>query len=279
MTQKSWRAASMTSTMTRTMLFAGAAGAICYALPAFAALGPVRRRFLPALSGEGDPRHVALTFDDGPHPFATPEMLWLLAEHQVRATFFVLGRRLTRYPWLGSEIVDAGHEIGVHGWDDSTLVPRTRGAVRADLARTVDLVLELTGARPRWWRPPHGVATTGALAAARGLGLRPVLATPDADWVARAGTGQRSATGLVGGTTIVLRDGERDGEEGSEPTSWPATTWALPHIIRSCHERGLRVGPLAEHGIRPSAAAVGVRPAQAPEASDDASETVGVTSR
>jgi hypothetical protein len=86
--------------MATTRVLAGIATgvAVAHAVPAVAALGPLRRRFLPALAGVGDPRHVALTFDDGPHPDATPRFLRRLEAEGVRATFFLLGSQIVRYP-------------------------------------------------------------------------------------------------------------------------------------------------------------------------------------
>ena len=83
-------------------LAAGAfAGLALHAGPALTAITPARRRLLPALAGKGDGRHVALTFDDGPDRDSTPAFLRLLAEHRVRATFFLLGAMLDRDPDLG----------------------------------------------------------------------------------------------------------------------------------------------------------------------------------
>ena len=57
---------------------------------------------------------VALTFDDGPHPEWTPQILDILDHHGVRATFFMIGEALQRYPRLGREVVVRGHEAAVH---------------------------------------------------------------------------------------------------------------------------------------------------------------------
>jgi peptidoglycan/xylan/chitin deacetylase (PgdA/CDA1 family) len=87
-----------------------------HAAPALTSIGPLRRRLLPRLAGVGVPGHVALTFDDGPDPASTPAFLQVLDEHQVKATFFLLGQMLWAAPALGRDLVQAGHEIAVHGW-------------------------------------------------------------------------------------------------------------------------------------------------------------------
>ena len=75
--------------------------AVAHAAPAALFVPAVRNTLAPRLAGRGDPGHVALTFDDGPHPGATPRILAVLDRYQVKATFFVLGRELARAPGLG----------------------------------------------------------------------------------------------------------------------------------------------------------------------------------
>src|SRR5690242_3354222 len=90
--------------------------AVSHAGPGVTAISQVRRRFFPRLAGQGQPGHVALTFDDGPDPAWTPAFLEVLATRQVRATFFMLGSMVARDPGLAAEVAAAGHEVAVHGW-------------------------------------------------------------------------------------------------------------------------------------------------------------------
>jgi peptidoglycan-N-acetylglucosamine deacetylase len=226
--------------------------AAVYAAPAALAIGPVRRRLAPAWSGQGDPRHVALTFDDGPHPDATPAILDLLGTAGVRATFFLVGRDLEAHPELGRAIVDAGHEAGVHGYDHRMLLRRTPRDTSADLSRAVAATTAVTSVAPRWWRPPYGVADTSALLTARRLGLTPVWWTTwGRDWSPSATPDRihRSVRRrLAGGGTILLHDSDHYGT----PRSWESTLDALPGLITLCRARGLDIGPLGDHGLRTS---------------------------
>src|SRR5262249_44490651 len=138
---------------------AAAGLAIAHAGPGVTAIGPVRRLAVPPL---GRPDHVALTFDDGPDPASTPAFLDLLAARRLHATFFLLGSMVARAPQLAAEIAAAGHEIAVHGWDHRYTILRGPGAVFSDLARASDAVAGATGARPRFFRPPYGVLSSGA---------------------------------------------------------------------------------------------------------------------
>jgi len=233
---------------------AGAAASLAvlaHAGPAIGAVGPVRRALFPGFAGRGAPDHVALTFDDGPHRLSTPRFLDLLERHGVHATFFLLGASLMRDLPLGREMAARGHELAVHGWDHRLLLRRGRAEVRDDLRRARDLVGDLTGRPPRWYRPPYGVASTSALRSARELGMTPVLWTAwGRDWTRRATSSSvRRAVLRVpqGGGTVLLHDADTC----SAPGSWHATVAALPDLIRTWHGAGLRVGPLDEHGIRP----------------------------
>ena len=228
-----------------------------HAGPGVTALRPVRTRFFPRLTGLGQSDHVALTFDDGPDPESTPGFLDLLAEHRVRATFFLLGTMVARAPRLAAEIAAAGHEVGVHGWEHRYTVLRTPWGVREDMIRAAGAVAEASGAVPAFYRPPYGVLSAGALIAARQLGLTPVLwSCSGREWAPGAtpwSVGDNLVAGLAGGATILLHDCDSTAPAGSSA----AALAALPRLLKECQASGLRVGPLAEHGLRtfqPSAA-------------------------
>jgi peptidoglycan/xylan/chitin deacetylase (PgdA/CDA1 family) len=233
------------------MVLAGGA-ALAGGAPLVASVQPLRRALTPALlparlSGISPARHVALTFDDGPDRASTPAFLDLLARRGVRATFFLLGRYAAQETDLVRRMVDAGHEIGVHGWTHrcvALLGPRRL----ADDLRTAKQDLErVTGRDVRWYRPPYGVLTTHALLAARGAGLRTVLWSDwGVDWRRGRTAEQVLATvtgGLRPGGTVLLHDSDRT----SAPGSWRATLAATEQLLDRLATRGVPVGPLAEH--------------------------------
>jgi peptidoglycan-N-acetylglucosamine deacetylase len=243
-TQRRWAVAMATTVL---------AGATIYCGPAVSAIRTVRARMFPGLSGVGDEGHVALTFDDGPDPVSTPRFLDLLEKLDVRATFFVLGDQLARHKWIGRSMAAAGHEVAVHGWSHTPAISYTVARVRRDLSRTSDLIAETTGARPQWFRPPYGFLSTPALIAARQTGLVPVLWGSWAkDWQASATPSSVVSTiARCGetGTTVLLHD------RTASASAWRASLAALPTLVTRWRERGLRVGPLNEHGIRRGAEA------------------------
>ena len=220
----------------------GVAAAFGQVLPAATWLAPVRR-CTPTLAGVGRAGHVALTFDDGPDPERTPAVLDVLAAHGVRASFFVLGERVRDHPELTRRIVADGHELGLHGWRHGYTLWRS-----PQLKRCVHLLDDVAGVRPLWFRPPYGVLSTTAWIECRRAHLRPVLWTRWAkDWRPDADAGSvlaRLAPGVGDGATLLLHDGAA-GTAARTRTS--AVVDALPDLLRLCADRGLAVGPLAEH--------------------------------
>ncbi|MEU9096784.1 polysaccharide deacetylase family protein [Streptomyces sp. NPDC048361] len=242
----------MTSRAARAALSV-AAGALpalaaAHAAPAVSAIGPLRNRAMPGLSGRGRPDHIALTFDDGPDHLSTPHFLRLLDREGVRATFFLLGSMLARSPGLGREMAAAGHELGVHGWAHRPLVLRGPRSTRDDLARAYDMIGEVTGEAPRLFRPPYGVMSTAAHLACRRLGLAPVLWTAwGEDWRSRATPRSVHDTvmgSLRGGGTVLLHDSDCTSATGS----WRTTLSAVPALLDTWRSRDWQTGPLRDHG-------------------------------
>jgi peptidoglycan/xylan/chitin deacetylase (PgdA/CDA1 family) len=99
---------------------------------------------------------VALTFDDGPHPSLTPQLMDILASRGVRATFYVIGNRVVRHPQLMQRLVDAGHEIGNHTWSHPSLFGYSDDGVLGQLDRTTQAVYDAVGRPPVTMRPPYG---------------------------------------------------------------------------------------------------------------------------
>jgi peptidoglycan/xylan/chitin deacetylase (PgdA/CDA1 family) len=227
----------------------GLVGLGAHAGPAISWVPPLRRRFSPGLHGLGDPRHVALTFDDGPDPASTPDFLTALDQLGWKATFFMLGSMAERYPGLAAEVVAAGHEVALHGYAHRNQLSLSPSAVTADLARGLDTVSEATGADPAWHRPPYGVISGAGLVAARRSGLRIVLWSAwGRDWRAAATARSVAAdveAALCPGATVLLHDSDCT----SSPGAWRSALGALPILAESFEVRGWSVGALRDHGM------------------------------
>lgn len=101
---------------------------------------------------------IALTFDDGPHPVLTPEVLNILKAHHINAAFFLIGRHAANNPALVKRIDEEGHVLGNHGFSHHfffDLFPARK--MQEEIRQTTEAVEEVTGRRMRWFRPPYGV--------------------------------------------------------------------------------------------------------------------------
>ena len=105
-----------------------------------------------------DPNHkyVAITFDDGPHKDFTPQILDILKKHNAKATFYVLGNRLTYYPDIVKRAYDEGHEIGNHTWSHPNLTSLSKDALVEEVISTSNEIAKITGKTPKTIRPPYG---------------------------------------------------------------------------------------------------------------------------
>lgn len=102
---------------------------------------------------------IALTFDDGPHPRYTPQILDILKEFNVSATFFAVGENVEFYPDLTRQIIAAGHELGNHTYHHNHVAKMSLEDLKKDINRCNDSIEKITGTRPRYFRPPEGVCS------------------------------------------------------------------------------------------------------------------------
>lgn len=158
---------------------------------------------------------VALTIDDGPHPTWTPQVLDLLAQYNVRATFCLVGEQVRRYPELVRRIVADGHTLCDHSWDhDEQLGRRSPEVIERELRNTYDAIVEATGGiKPIYYRAPGGNWSTSMIDEARALGMVCLNWSVDpADW-SRPGTDKIVSLVLKNtapGDVVLMHDGGGD---------------------------------------------------------------------
>lgn len=208
---------------------------------------PTWQTFGPALvRGPAAGRRVALTFDDGPASPFTEQILDILRNRKVTATFFVCGENVERYPEILRRIHAEGHEIGNHAYSHPFFYFRSRSFMAAEIDRTQEAIEGITGRRPTLFRPPFGVRWLGIYAVLRERGLRLVTWSDTGyDW--KCGTEdivRKTLKGLGPGSIILLHDGRRTYPPGGVDQS--CTVSALPAIIDGAVRAGLAFVPLSE---------------------------------
>jgi peptidoglycan/xylan/chitin deacetylase (PgdA/CDA1 family) len=217
---------------------AGGALAVHWSPAPAAVLPDVARAFgIPtSIASDG----VLLTFDDGPHPVGTRAVLTELDRVGASAAFFVCGEQVERYPELVSEIVAAGHQLGLHGYRHRTRLQWSRRLLADDMRRARSAVSDAAGIEPRLYRPPRGVFSLAGLRLIRELGLEVLLWSKwGRDWE-RGATPQtittRVTAGLGAGDVVLLHDADHYSAHGS----WRATAAAIGPIADRIAAAGLQ---------------------------------------
>lgn len=186
---------------------------------------------------------VALTFDDGPGTY-TESLLDILARHQARATFFVVGRMISG----GGEstlrrMVAEGHELGNHTWDHPQLPMLSQAAIREELGRTQWLVKQVTGVTMILMRPPYGLTDSRVATESRYLGLAQIMWDVDTlDWRDHdPSVIARRAAGAGPGSIVLMHD------------IHSSTIQAVPRLLDELAARNYRFVTLSElYGGRPA---------------------------
>jgi peptidoglycan-N-acetylglucosamine deacetylase len=185
---------------------------------------------------------VGLTFDDGPHPAATPAVLEALGDHP--ATFFLIGEQVEKHPGAAAAIVDAGHEAALHAFTHRNLLRLRPREARDDLLRGAAAIEDATGREVRFFRPPYGYLSAAAYSLARREGWQTVLWKRIGwDWTASATPAsivRRLTKGLRGAEILVLHDSDAY----ATPGSWRQTVAAVPLLLAELAERGLATSRL-----------------------------------
>jgi peptidoglycan/xylan/chitin deacetylase (PgdA/CDA1 family) len=197
-----------------------------------------------------DERVVALTYDDGPHPEHTRQILDELEARAILATFFVLAEKAEREPGLVRRMLAAGHEIGLHGLDHTRLTDVSAAAAGRAVRAGRRRLQAVTGMPVRLYRPAYGAQGLTQFLTARALGMEVVFWTAWArDWVDDTveAVAARAVRARHPGAILLLHDvtdPEPDGDEGPLPTfSRGAVTAA---VLDGLADDGYRVVPVGD---------------------------------
>lgn len=172
------------------------------------------------------PAKVALTFDDAPNGH-TGEILRVLRDEKIKATFFLIGSQVKRYPEVAKKIVQQGHEVGNHSYSHRIDGNFTLEEILQDLRQAEKVIRDVTGCLPSYFRPPRGF-TNGKIEEACGLlGYSIILWWVDSkDWqLEESEILEEVVTHLRPGSIILFH-------------SLPQTVQVLPRVIKVLREKG-----------------------------------------
>lgn len=201
-----------------------------------------KRQHLGKIIWHGSVRtnYIALTFDDGPDIKYTPQILDILKENKVKATFFLVGRKVEKYPEIAKRIVEEGHIVGNHTYSHTNLLLDRKKTVKKEIKRCEDAIVKNCGVVPYLFRPPYGFRTPLVYEVAEEKGYLVVLwSLSSHDWVS---PGKERIINRVlkkskNGAIILFHDSGGNRQQ---------TVDALPEIIKQLKNKGYNLVGIPE---------------------------------
>lgn len=183
---------------------------------------------------------IFLTFDDGPHDIFTPQILNILEEYQVKATFFLPGAHIKGNEKIVQRIYESGHCIGVHGYEHISLLSKSKREIREQILRAQEKIQSLTGEPVKFFRPPYGRFSPAVIKACHSLSTQMVMwSFMSYDFDARMNDGRLVEIfqkNIRGGDIVVLHDGHENSGR---------TVRILREMIRICQSRNFELGEIS----------------------------------
>lgn len=189
-------------------------------------------------------RASALTFDDGPSPVWTPRILDVLGRYHVKATFFMVGMAVEKYPEVAAEVARRGHTIGSHGWSHACLPLLDARTLIYEIEHAAAAIEKAVGKRPLYFRPPWGLYNRRVLDELRQRGYLTVLwSRSSQDW---RNPGAETIVDLaarspVSGDILLFHDGGNYPSATIPNTSRQQTMEALPLVIERLEKPGFQL--------------------------------------
>lgn len=183
-----------------------------------------------------DEKKVALTFDDGPHPIFTPQILDVLQTNKIPATFFLIGKHLSDHPDIGRRLTAEGHEAANHTYSHQLLMRLDDARIKDEIRKTHTLISQLDGQSPRFLRPPMGLFSKRVLDLIEDSGYHTVVGDVYPRDPHRPGKDKivnRILERTNPGSIIILHDGGN-----TEKVDRSQTVGAIKEVIPLLKQRG-----------------------------------------
>lgn len=184
---------------------------------------------------------VALTFDDGPSFVWTPKILDELKNAGVKATFFMVGEHVAKYPEVARRVAQEGHEIGNHTYDHHVLIYYKEGELEKEIRDTEAIIKNITGKATNYFRPPKSWLTSREKAIIKGMGYKIILWSLNAkDWVNFDDKYiiRYIVKNIKAGDIILFHDsGGAFNTEGGDRSE---TVMTIPRLIEKLKEKGYK---------------------------------------
>lgn len=158
-------------------------------------------------------KKIALTFDDGPDPTFTPQILNILKQYGAKATFFVVGRQLQQFPELAERIAAEGHDIGNHTLSHPDLATMTLDEIKQELVETDRMIRHITGLEARFFRPPYLSSNHKVDVVSNALGYVKVMHSIESNDFRKSGVDKivkAVVSKLIPGDIVLLHDAGED---------------------------------------------------------------------
>ncbi len=185
-------------------------------------------------------KSVAISFDDGPGATTTPQLLQILKEKNVHATFFVLGENTAQHPDIVKQTAEAGHEIGNHTYDHQDLATLSAQSITEEVTKADTEIKKATGKTPTFVRPPYGSITSVGASVIQ----QPIIewSVDSEDWKTRNPDLilQKIQATVYDGAIILFHD------------IYPETIRAVPQVIDYLQEQGYRITTVGDLLGRPT---------------------------
>ena len=176
-------------------------------------------------------KRVALTFDDGPHPTVTPQILDLLDKYNAKATFFMLGSRVAYYPEIVQRVYESGHEIGDHTYNHPVLTKLSQEQILKEYTLTENAIFDAIGVNSTIFRPPYGATNELVEATISGTQITWTIDTLDWKYKSAAKLLPEVKKAMHNNAIILMHDIHQSTGDGLESVLQCAGLWKTKLLV------------------------------------------------